>query len=138
MLLAVRLALFAARRLPSYITTRVNRKLPVSGLLATSIGLYYLSVFEWLHYFDQYLSLEALHLHGHLRGWAPGTDHWTPATYFVQYEPGVLLTRPTFWQPINMIAARLPYFIGVVDGWHMDMLYHSEFFYIAAAVCFAI
>lgn len=135
--LLIRIVWFASRRLPQPQPTAGTRRwLPFGGLFTVAVGLYYASVFEWLHYFDQYLSLEALHLHGHLRGWAPGPESWYPPTAFVQYEAGVHRTGSTFWTHIMQLSARLPYFIGTVEGWSMDMLYHTEFFYIVAAIYF--
>jgi hypothetical protein len=137
-LLLVRILGFTARFGSARIPTATYRGLPLCTTFIASVGLYYLSVFEWLHYFDQYLCLEALQTFGHLRGWARGTDVWAPMTDFVQFEVGVHSTKPTFWTNLQQLASRLPYLIGTADGWHINLLYHPEFFFLAAATCFII
>lgn len=102
--------------------------------LVVSVGLYYAAVVEWLHYFDQYLCLEQLSFYAYNRGWDWGNRKWRRPTEFVQYERGMVGNDPSWWDGLNMLLARMPYFFGTADGWFTTLVCHPEFLYLIVAI----
>lgn len=119
-------------------------RLPIgSGVLVSYTILflcaaYFLFIFDWLHFYDQYLILSALDVWGLNLMWSKGIEEMRPYDDWVQYENGNLVAVPNWWRNLQAMIARLPYLVGAGISWSTLVRHHIEFTYLVVAGLFFI